>query len=845
MRSLVGLVFSIVVMAGVIAPRGALAAASQRPGAADVVAPEPRTVTFTKDIAPILFDQCATCHRPGLLAPFSLLSYQDAAERARQIARVTTRRYMPPWLPEPGYGAFVGERRLRDDQIDLIQQWAEAGAPEGDPSDLPPAPHWPAGWQLGEPDLVVTMPQPYTLRAEGEEVYRNFVIPIPVASTRYVKGVEFQPGNRRIVHHARLLIDRTDASRNLDAQDPDPGYDGMLIDQAQFPDGHFLGYAPGRVPSWAPAALAWRLESGTDLVLQAHMLPSGQPEVLQARVGFFFADQPPTKTPLVVQLESKAIDIPAGKNDHVVTDTYELPVDVDALSVYPHAHYLGKDMKVWATLPDGTRTWLIWIRDWDFNWQDEYRFAEPIFLPKGTTLTMQYTYDNSADNPRNPNDPPTRIVYGPRSSDEMAELSVQVLPRGADELAILRRDFARKALAVDIAGFEKMLREHLNDAGIHRSLAASYLQIGKVGDATRHARESVRLEPDNAYGRNALGNALSAQKQLDEAIVHYREALRLEPELAEAHSNLGVTLQALGELDAAVRHYRQALHVRPRYAQALNNLGIALSAQGQLDEAIRRYREVLAIQPDSAEAHNNLGAALQSLDKLDEAIAHHRQAVRLDPTYAEAHNNLGIALGSRGAVEEAIEHYRQALQMRPDYAEAHNNLGDALLRRGDVEAAIGSFRQAVQIRSDYALAHTNLGTALTVTGRLELALEYFRRAVRLNPDGPAALTGLAWILAVHPDPNVRQPEHAIQHAQRAAELTSHHNAVVLDTLAAAYAAAGRFERAVATADSALGLASSAAAGDLVDQIRQRRELYKARRPYRVAVGASDGGRRQE
>ena len=184
--------------------------------------------TFTRDIAPILFDHCAPCHRPGQLAPFSVLEYETVRAHARQIATATARRFMPPWLPEHGYGDFRNERRLRDDQIETIRRWVREGAIEGDPRDRAEVPTFTEGWQLGVPDLVLTLPEPYTLRAEGEDVFRLFVMPIDLASTRYVRGVEFRPGNAKVVHHATLLLDPARSSRRLDADDPEPGYEGMI-----------------------------------------------------------------------------------------------------------------------------------------------------------------------------------------------------------------------------------------------------------------------------------------------------------------------------------------------------------------------------------------------------------------------------------------------------------------------------------------------------------------------------------------------------------------------------------------------------------------------------------------
>jgi Tfp pilus assembly protein PilF len=599
--------------------------------------------TFTQDVAPIIFEHCSPCHRPGQAAPFALLNYQDVRLRAAQIATATGRRRMPPWLPEPGYGHFSNERRLRSDQIDLIQQWVQQGAIEGDASDLPAAPAPPKSddWQLGQPDLVVEMPRAYTLEpGHHHDVFRNFVVPLGLPSTRFVRAAEFHPGNRSLVHHAVIGIDRTRLARRLDEQDPEPGYGERLSEGVQTPDGHFVGWTPGKVPSAQPADLAWRLERGTDLVMQLHLLPSDRQETIQARVGLFFTDTPPTRTPVLIKLGSKTIDIPAGEAAYTITDGYVLPADVDVLTVYPHAHYLAKDMKGVATLPDGTTKWLIWIKDWDFNWQDEYRYAEPVFLPKGTTVTMRYVYDNSANNSRNPHRPPERVRYGPHSSDEMGDLLFQVVPRKtADALALAKDQRDREALA-NIARGEQLLKTDPDDAEALNWLAASYLTVGRIQEA---------IEPLNA-------------------------ALRLRPAYAEAHYNLGGALQAEGRLADAIREFRQAVRLRPADDRAHLKLANVLTANSSWAEAILHYERTLAINPDSAEAHNNFGVALNSQRKLAEAVDHFRQALAIRPDYAEVHNNLGVVLGSLGQPEEAADHFRRALEIRPDQPDVQQNL---------------------------------------------------------------------------------------------------------------------------------------------------------------------------
>ena len=615
---------------------------SRRAPAADRQSP----LTFNKDVAPIVFERCSPCHRPGHLAPFALLTYEDVKMRASQIATATAERRMPPWLPEAGYGRFSSERRLRDDQIEILQQWVEEGALEGDPADLSatPPPMRADGWELGKPDVVAEMPEAYTLQPDGSDVFRNFVIPLTLSSTRYVRAVEFRPGNQHVVHHAVVGIDGTRSSRRLDQEDPQPGYDDRLAEGVQSPEGHFLGWTPGKVPVMEPSDMAWRLDRGTDLVIQLHLLPAERPETIRASVGLFLTDMPPTRFPVLIKLGSKAIDIPAGEPAYTITDTYVLPADVDVLAVYPHAHFLAKDMQGFATRPDGTRQWLIWIKDWDFNWQDEYRYAEPVFLPKGTVVTMRYVYDNSEANAQNPHRPPKRVRYGPHSSDEMGDLWFQVLPRNSADARVLAKDHVERELRASIAGAEEMVRATPENVEALNWLATSYLQAGRIQDA----------------------------------IPHLEQAIRLSPRYAEAYHNLGSALQAQGRLADAIRHFREAARLRPEDNRVHLNLANALNASGSVDEAIEHYLRTLALNPESAEAHNNLGIVLGSQQKLEEATLHFRQALAIRPDYADAHNNLGIALGAQGQIDEAIGHFRRALELRPEDPNARENLNSLL-----------------------------------------------------------------------------------------------------------------------------------------------------------------------
>jgi hypothetical protein len=449
--------------------------------------PIPDVVTWSSDIAPIIVGECLDCHGENPSAPFQLLSYEDAAERADQIARMTSLRRMPPWLPGDDHGKFEGERILTDRQVELFTKWWESGAPPGTLSQEPLVVDDESGWEPGVPDLTLTLPT-YSLPAEGRDVYRNLVVGIPVETTRWVEHVELRPGNRTAVHHARVMVDGTPSSRQLDLQDPEPGFDGMdLLSGAGNPDGHFIGWTPGKTRLPPLDGMAWRLEPGTDLVVQLHMQTSGTPQEVAAEVDFYFTDQAPTRHPAVVVVSSLQIDIPAGTTNHVVSNSFTLPVDVDVLSVYPHAHYLGKDLRATAVLPNGEEVSLIHIPDWDFNWQDDYRFLEPVYLPAGTTILKEFSFDNSSGNRRNPNNPPERVVYGSNSDDEMADLILQVLPRSEVDRDELLQAQAWQHDAEDMAYM----------AALEFSLGEQAYSSGQLASAMTHFQQALQYRADH------------------------------------------------------------------------------------------------------------------------------------------------------------------------------------------------------------------------------------------------------------------------------------------------------------------------------------------------------------
>ncbi len=401
--------------------------------------------TWSRDVAPLVWKNCAGCHRPGQVAPFALLDYKDAKKRAEHIDEVVSLRRMPPWRPEPGYGDFEDCRRLTEAEIDLIGRWVEGGAPEETPADLPAAPSFADDWTLGKPDLVLEMPEEYEIPADGPDVYRCFVLPLGLDEDRNVGAVEFRPGNRRVVHHALFFLDSTGIGRMKDEGDAGPGY--TSFGGPGFPPtGGLGGWAPGATPRWLPDGLGRLVLKGSDLVMQIHYHPDGKPETDRSTIGIYFSDKPVTNWVGSIPLSKRKFKIPAGEARYKVTSSFTVPVDLHAIGVVPHMHLLGTQMKAWAVLPDGKEVPLVWIPDWDFNWQDQYIYKEAISLPKGTRLELEAYFDNSERNPQNPNKPPKAVRWGEKTTDEMCICFLMIYADDPKEFKTLRQALVKQQL---------------------------------------------------------------------------------------------------------------------------------------------------------------------------------------------------------------------------------------------------------------------------------------------------------------------------------------------------------------------------------------------------------------
>jgi len=577
----------------------ALAAMCGQPTGAHAAQTQESAPTWV-EVAPVIHEACTPCHRPGGPGPFSLATYREVRQRARQIMQVTRSRFMPPWKVDPAIGHFADQRPLSDRELDRLEAWATAGTPEGDPAAAPRAPGFADGWLLGTPDLIVTLSEPFVLSADPTDAFRIFALPVPIHERRYVRGIEFHPGNARVVHHANIRVDRTDTSRRLDAADPLPGYDGLMPRTAEYPDGHFLGWTPGQVAPLVSPDLAWTLEPGSDLVVQLHMQPSGAVEEVRPSIGLYFSDTPPTRTPTILRLGSQGIDIAPGHTAYTIRDSYTLPVDADILAIQPHAHYRATEIIGEATFPDGRTQRVMHITDWDFRWQHVYRLRTPLSLPRGTRLSMAFTYNNSADNPRNPDLTPTRVLWGQRSRDEMGDLWFQLIAHSDADRSRLTGEITSKMVAEDIIGYETMLTVTPDDVELHDDVAVLYLGMGKPLDAVRHFKASADRRPQAAPAHYNLGTALSMAGQMDEAVRELERAVALDPGYGVAYANLGSVLLQQGRVPQAIARLEMAVSLSPGNVEALNSLSAAYAVSGDTARALDAIDRALRLQPPAA-----------------------------------------------------------------------------------------------------------------------------------------------------------------------------------------------------------------------------------------------------
>ena len=419
--------------------------------------------TFAEPIASIVYSHCTSCHREGQSGPFSLVTYREVSQRADTIKAVLENGYMPPWKAVHTGFDFANDRRLSEKEKEQMLSWIEAGCEPGDAKETPLPPSFPDGWSLGKPDVVLQMDRPFLIPADGPDLYRSFVFQVNLPEDKWIKAIELRPTARTAVHHALFFIDVDGAAKEQRSPDGQPGFAGMNFLKGR---GNALermpeslarglgGYVPGATPNLLPGDLARYLPKGSDIVMQTHFHPTGKPETEQAMLGVYFADKPPKQRLVSLQMPpifgmGSGLDIPAGKAKHVLHDEYTLPIDILGFEIGGHAHYICREMVMTATTPDGVKSELFRIDDWDLDWQDQYLYKSPVTLAKGTKLSVDIIYDNSANNPENPFTPPRPISWGRESTDEMGAITMLVIAKNEDERTLLEsdmRDRARESL---------------------------------------------------------------------------------------------------------------------------------------------------------------------------------------------------------------------------------------------------------------------------------------------------------------------------------------------------------------------------------------------------------------
>ena len=572
------------------------------------------------------------------------------------------------------------------------------GAAPGNPMDHLPTSQLAPGWELGEPDLIVKLRAPYSLPLEDSDVFRNFVIPNVTASDRYVRALEFRPGNQGVVHHAEFRLDESDASLQRDHEEPEVGFGGMDNPTARYPDGHFVNWVPGKRATELAEGLAWRLPAQADLVVQLHMMPSGIDEVIDPMIGLYFTDQPPALNPQMLWLGSRWLPIAAGDSSFTTRDSYELPFDVEVMSVLPHCHFICNDIKAWATLPDGSEQWLAKNEKWDFYSQEEFNFKQPLSLPRGTTLSMEFSYDNSADNSRNPNDPPQDIEFGPLSTNEMADLWIQVMPRNKREGIDLQRSSFR------------------------------HLQTKK----RERLEQLIELEPDvNRYLE--LARSYSRANQLPEAVTQLQNALERAPKNTTVLENLAIALTNVGRQDEALLHWRRFVQLSPNDSRAQFNLGTALGFSNQVAEAEFHLHRATQLDPSSAPAFFRLGRTQSYLGRFDDALGSFRAATALNP-------NEPMALG---AVVRLLATHPDSSKRRPSEALELANQVLKQLPRPDA-SSLSTLAMAQAATGDFVLAASTARLALGLVASDEGSLEItIRRQVNHYQQGRVAVVRAA------------------------------------------------------------------------------------------------------
>lgn len=424
-----------------------------------------QSLTFSRDVAPILYKHCVSCHHPGDIAPMSLLTYKEARPWAAAIRQAVVSRKMPPWLADATVGHWSNDPRLSDAEIETIRAWVEGPKLPGDPKDMPPAPIFPDGWKIGKPDAVFSIPV-HTLEAKGPDEYTYVDVPTNFQEDRWIVAAELRPGNRKIVHHAHVFVKEAGTAEQKKSETPATVYakwirirqgslewvrpeapvinDGCSVDDnGLFPGSKssdlsslISSYLPGRAPDVYPQGTARKISAGAVLSFQIHYSrTTGKTETDDTGVGLIFAKEPPRIVSRRIDLSNQMFMIPAGDSDHAVSECHTFDKDVLITSLTPHMHLRGKSMQIVADLPDGRKQTLLSVPEYQFNWQFTYREKDPVYLPKGTRIEVLARFDNSVNKAGNP-DAKNNVRWGSASESEMMDGWIEYVDAPVDPVKV-------------------------------------------------------------------------------------------------------------------------------------------------------------------------------------------------------------------------------------------------------------------------------------------------------------------------------------------------------------------------------------------------------------------------
>lgn len=538
-------------------------------------------------------------------------------------------------------------------------------------------------WNLGEPDLLLQFPHAYSLSAGRSDVFRSFVIPNVSATDLYVRALDFKLSNPELVHHAEFRLDKTDHSRQKDLEDSDPGFRGMDNTTAHFPDGHFVNWLPGQTANLS-GDLVWRLPAGADLVVQLHMMPAAKEMLIDPKIGLYTTDSDSLLNPELIWLGSRWLPITAGISDFSIEDSIKLPIAVEVLKLLPHCHYICETVNVTTTLPDESQTQLMRIENWDINEQKEFHFHNPLFLPAGTIISVEFRYNNSKSNSQNPNSPPQDVEFGPLSSNEMADLWIQVNPIREDKDAILSHSSALHLQNKIIEGQKKLLEIEPTVVG-HFELAQSYRNTNKNSDAAAQLKLALKLEPKNLTVLESLAITLTELGLLDEALTHWKRYIQIAPNDAQAHVNISIVLVLLNQIVEAESHLKNATKLDGSSAPTFHRLGRVQAYLGKFEQALESYRNALRLTPNEPavlQATSRLLATHPDPKKRNSSealkLAEHaiQQFIHPEPMSL---STLAMAQASSGDFDLAITTAKFAMrQITPDHEKL---LGPIILRQ--------------------------------------------------------------------------------------------------------------------------------------------------------------------